>query len=184
MVLFYNTLIAMKRADIHTKSIGIDDRFSSENEEKLEFSGELHDPLTQSRQVLRIYRDYNSGGVRFEVTPPLKGHKALTPIWTAFVRQYIGDSSWMKKVGPCTIMFRELRPYVFCQGYSVPKATGDKTGKGRGRYQITFTSSDGKLHLLSFLLTGKGGDERTLHLLTARTDTREFMDIFLSMRKR
>lgn len=184
MVLFYNTLIAMKRADIHTKPLGFDDIFFSPDEEFLEFSGEIHDPLTKSLHVLRIYNDRNSGGVRFEATPR-KGRNVTTPIWTAFVREHLGDAAWMKKVGPCTVMFRELRPYVFCQGYSVPKAVGDKTGKGRGRYQITFTGSEGESHLFFHELEHEDEDgPRYRAVLIVTTDARNFMDIFLSLRKR
>jgi hypothetical protein len=44
----------------------------------------------------------------------------------------------MKRVGNATIEFRELHPYVFCDGYRVPKGS-------KNRYQLTFTTPDGKL---------------------------------------
>jgi hypothetical protein len=42
----------------------------------------------------------------------------------------------MKRVGNATIEFRELHPYVFCDGYRVPKGP-------KNRYQLTFTTPDG-----------------------------------------
>jgi hypothetical protein len=61
------------------------------------------------------------------------------PIWTAFVTQFIGQKNWMKRVGRATIQFRELRPYVFHPGYTLPRGPS-------GRYQLTFTSPDGTLY--------------------------------------
>jgi len=42
----------------------------------------------------------------------------------------------MKRVGNSTIQFRELHPYMFCEGYRVPKGNS-------GRYQLTFTTPQG-----------------------------------------
>lgn len=42
----------------------------------------------------------------------------------------------MKRTG-ATIHFRELHPYVFCEGYKVPKDAHKK-------YQLTFTAPEGK----------------------------------------
>lgn len=44
----------------------------------------------------------------------------------------------MKRVGNATIQFGELHPYVFCEGYKLPKGP-------TGRYQLTFTTPEGKL---------------------------------------
>jgi hypothetical protein len=65
------------------------------------------------------------------------------PIWTAFVTKYIGRQSWMKRVGSSTIQFRELHPYMFCEGYRVPKGAS-------GRYQLTFTTPQGWFPLPTF----------------------------------
>jgi hypothetical protein len=42
----------------------------------------------------------------------------------------------MKRIGHNAIQFRELHPYVFHKGYSVPKGPN-------GRYQLTFNAPDG-----------------------------------------
>jgi hypothetical protein len=89
--------------------------------------------------AFRIFRDKDSGGVRFEATPR-RGPMRTIPIWTAFVTQYIGNRTWMKRVGSSTVQFRELHPYMFCEGYRVPKGNS-------GRYQLTFTTPQG-LYLL------------------------------------
>jgi hypothetical protein len=85
--------------------------------------------------AFRIFRDKDSGGVRFEATPR-RGRMKTIPIWTAFVTQYIRRKSWMKRIGNSTVAFRELHPYVFCEGYRVPKGPS-------GRYQLTFTTAQG-----------------------------------------
>lgn len=103
-------------------------------------------PLTDSSEItdgrylhaLRIYRDKDSGCVRFEVTAR-RGPLRTIPIWTAFVTKYIGHRSWMKREGPSTIQFGELHPYVFCDGYRVTRGAS-------GRYQLTFTTPEGKRH--------------------------------------
>lgn len=64
------------------------------------------------------------------------------PIWTAFVTQYVGHPSWMKRVGAATIQFGELRPYIFCDGYRLPKGPS-------GKYQLTFSTPDGMSALLA-----------------------------------
>lgn len=85
--------------------------------------------------ALRVYKDRDSKCVRFEVTARRGPHKTI-PIWTAFVTQYIGNRSWMKRVGSSTVQFKQLRPYVFCEGFSPPKGP-------TGRYQLTFTTPQG-----------------------------------------
>ncbi|KAF1996898.1 hypothetical protein P154DRAFT_442255, partial [Amniculicola lignicola CBS 123094] len=85
--------------------------------------------------VFRIFRDRDSGGVRFEATAR-RGPMKTIPIWTAFVTQYIGQKNWMKRVGSNTVQLRELHPYVFCGGYRPPRGS-------TGRYQLTFTSPEG-----------------------------------------
>jgi hypothetical protein len=51
----------------------------------------------------------------------------------------------MKRVGSQTIAFRELHPYMFTDGYKLPKGPS-------GKYQLTFTTPNGKLHYLHILL--------------------------------
>ena len=87
--------------------------------------------------AFRIYRDRDSGCVRFEATAR-RGQMKTIPIWTAFVTQYVGQKSWLKRIGSTTIQLRELHPYVFCDGYTPPRGPS-------GKYQLTFTTVEGKL---------------------------------------
>ena len=103
-----------------------------ENKEKIEFSCEISE--TPFLHHLRVYRDTDSGVVLFEATPR-RGPLKSVPIWTAFVTQFVGDRSWMKKVGSTTVAFRHLHPYVFCEGYKLPKSS-------TGRYQLKFSASE------------------------------------------
>jgi hypothetical protein len=108
--------------------------------------------LTSHREIkddtflhaFRIFCDKDSGCVRFEATPR-RGPLKTIPIWTAFVTQYVGHRGWMKRVGSQTIAFRELHPYMFTDGYKLPKGPS-------GKYQLTFTTPNGKLHYLHILL--------------------------------
>ncbi|KAF2852840.1 hypothetical protein T440DRAFT_20297 [Plenodomus tracheiphilus IPT5] len=130
MVLFYCTVVAMKRQDQTGIPEGLDDFFQPG--EKMEFSGETTD--ARWLHAFRIFRDEDSGCVRFEVTAR-RGPLKMIPIWTAFVTQYIGHKGWMKRVGPATVQFGELHPYIFCDGYRVPRGP-------TGRYQLTFTTAE------------------------------------------
>ena len=98
----------------------------------------LFSETTDNRYLhaFRIYYDTDSGCVRFEATAR-RGPLNTIPIWTAFVTQYIGHRGWMKRVGATTIQFRELHPYVFCDGYKVPKGPTHK-------YQLTFSQPEGR----------------------------------------
>ncbi len=150
MVLFYNTAVAMKHQDETRMADGLEDLFDPENGERIEFSryvtersyGTLanteHSEISDKHLLhhLRVYRDTDSGVVRFEATPR-RGPLKAVPIWTAFVTQFVGDRSWMKKVGSTTIVFRHLHPYVFCEGYKVPKSPS-------GRYQLQFSAPEGR----------------------------------------
>lgn len=115
---------------------------------------------------LRVYRDTDSGVVRLEVTPR-RGPLKAVPIWTAFVTQYVGDKSWMKKVGSTTVVFRQLRTYVFCEGYKVPKGPS-------GRYQLNFSASEGMSILLCTIRL----------LLIIIVDARDFIETFHRIRVR
>lgn len=91
----------------------------------------------QYLHAFRIFRDKDSGCVRFEATAR-RGPLKAVPIWTAFVTQYVPHRGWMKRVGATTIRFGELHPYVFCDGYKLPKGP-------KGKYQLTFTTAEGMI---------------------------------------
>lgn len=128
MVLFYCTVVAMKRQDHVPTPQGLEDFFQPG--EKEEYGGEIQDD--NYLHAFRIFRDRDSGCVRFEATAR-RGQMKRIPIWTAFVTQYVGQRSWMKRVGSSTIQLRELHPYVFCDNYTPPRGPS-------GKYQLTFTS--------------------------------------------
>ena len=85
--------------------------------------------------AFRIFRDRDSGGVRFEATAR-RGAMKTIPIWTAFVTQYIGSKGWIRRINSTTVQLQKLHPYVFCDNYTPPKASN-------GRYELTFTSVEG-----------------------------------------
>jgi hypothetical protein len=130
MVLFYCTAVALKRQDHTPTPQGLEDYFQPG--EKEEYGGEIQDD--NYLHAFRIFRDRDSGCVRFEATAR-RGQMKTIPIWTAFVTQYIGQRSWFKRVGSSTVQLRELHPYVFCPNYTPPKGPS-------GRYQLTFTSPE------------------------------------------
>ncbi|KAF2085042.1 hypothetical protein K490DRAFT_68242 [Saccharata proteae CBS 121410] len=124
MVLFYCTIVAMKRHD-RVPSM-LEDYFQPG--EKQEFGAEIRDGTF--RHAFRVFRDKDSGGVRFEATA-LRGPMQRTPIWTAFVTEYIGRRRWMRRVAPKILSLQELRPYVFCDGYRPPQGPD-------GNYELRF----------------------------------------------
>ncbi|KAF1978659.1 hypothetical protein BU23DRAFT_449368 [Bimuria novae-zelandiae CBS 107.79] len=123
------TMVAMKRQDDTPTPPGLEDFFQPGERE--EFGGEVQD--NAYRHAFRIFRDTDSGCVRFEATPR-RGPLTTVPIWTAFVTQYIGHRGWMKRIDAQTIQFRELHPYMFTDGYKLPKSSS-------GKYQLTFTTA-------------------------------------------
>ncbi|EON64590.1 hypothetical protein W97_03823 [Coniosporium apollinis CBS 100218] len=125
MVLFYLTFVAMKRQDWTPPHQGLNDWFPGEKEE---FGGVTEDDGYQ--HAFRIWRDRDSGCVRLEATAH-RGPMKTTPIWTAFVTQYIGSRTWMTRLGSKVIEFMDLHPYVFTNGYKPPRGLG-------GRFELRF----------------------------------------------
>jgi len=150
MVLFYCTAVAMKRQDQAGIAEGLEDVFDPDELESIEFSGYVikltitGTPLTRRSEIadnrylhaFRVYKDEDSGCVRFEATAR-RGPLKTIPIWTAFVTKHIGDRRWMKRVGAATVQFRDFHPYVFCEGYRPPKGPS-------GKYQLTFSAPEGR----------------------------------------
>ncbi|KAF2745064.1 hypothetical protein M011DRAFT_460273 [Sporormia fimetaria CBS 119925] len=137
MVLFWCTFVALKRQDERGTAQELATDYFQPGEDE-EFGGLVQEG--KSIQAFRVWRDLDSGAVRFEVMPR-RGRYTTVPIWTAFVTPYIGQEDWMKLVGKSTIQFKELHPYVFHQGYVVPRG---KTG----RYQVTFKDPEDALILM------------------------------------
>jgi hypothetical protein len=120
----------MKRQDLIPTPQGLEDFFQPG--EKEEFGGEIRDD--DYLHAFRIFRDRDSGGVRFEATAR-RGAMKTIPIWTAFVTQYIGSKGWIRRVNSTTVQLQKLHPYVFCDNYTPPKAPN-------GKYELTFTSAE------------------------------------------
>ncbi|KAF2458013.1 hypothetical protein BDY21DRAFT_21451 [Lineolata rhizophorae] len=128
MVLFYCAFVAMKHQDHRSSSSSFQD--ICEPPDNVQFAGEVMDD--SFLHIFRVYRDRDSGAVRFETTPR-RGKMKGTPIWTAFVTDKVGDRHWMKRIDSKTIQFRGLRPYVFCDNYVPPRTPS-------GHFQLKFTS--------------------------------------------
>ncbi len=92
--------------------------------------------------ALRIFKDRDSGGVRLEASV-LRGELKRTPVWTAFVTQYVGSTNWMRWVEPKVIQLRDLHPYVFSPDYTPQRGP-------RGEHELRFTTTQGKLPNLNF----------------------------------
>ncbi|KAH7045863.1 hypothetical protein B0J12DRAFT_143357 [Macrophomina phaseolina] len=116
MVLFFCTAVALKRQDAVDSPLQVEDYF--QNGEDTEFAAEIEDD--RYLHAFRVFKDTNTGAVRFEATAR-RGPMQKTPIWTAFVTQYIGLKGWMRRVGPKIISLSALHPYVFCDNYLPPK---------------------------------------------------------------
>ncbi|KAK4981973.1 hypothetical protein LTR66_009560 [Elasticomyces elasticus] len=131
MVLFYCTFVAMKRQDAVPILPHLEDIFQLREEE--EFAGKIQDD--SYLHALRLFRDPLSGGVRLEGSA-LRGPMKNTPIWTAFVTLHLVSRSWLQWVESKVIWLKDLKPYVFCEGYSPPRAR-------TGEFELRFTTRDG-----------------------------------------
>ncbi|KAK5008409.1 hypothetical protein LTR28_004014 [Elasticomyces elasticus] len=130
MVLFYCTFVAMKRQDAVPILPHLEDIFQLREEE--EFAGKIQDD--SYLHALRLFRDPLSGGVRLEGSA-LRGPMKNTPIWTAFVTLHLVSRSWLQWVESKVIWLKDLKPYVFCEGYSPPRAR-------TGEFELRFTTRD------------------------------------------
>lgn len=133
-VLFYCAFLAMKRQNREPAPSRLDDYFPGE---RTEFSGEIEDD--SYLHALRMYRCSDSGAVRLEASAR-RGPMVGTPIWTAFITEYIGSRRWIRKIAPNVLELEALRPYVFTDGYSPPKVGG--------RFRLTFTHRDDVEHFI------------------------------------
>ncbi|KAK4991139.1 hypothetical protein LTR50_002069 [Elasticomyces elasticus] len=130
MVLFYCTFVAMKRQDAVSILPHLDDLFQLR--EEVEFAGEIQDD--SYLHALRLFRDPLSGGMRLEGSA-LRGPMQNTPIWTAFITLHLASRSWLQWVESKVVWLKDLKPYVFCEGYSPPRAR-------TGEFELRFTTRD------------------------------------------
>ncbi|MBE7181797.1 MAG: hypothetical protein INR71_11435 [Terriglobus roseus] len=128
-VLFYCTFVALKRQDSELSPRGLDDFFGGE---ELRFSGSVNDGAKMHR--LHMRRDIDCGAVRLEASP-LRGSMVRTPIWTAFITEYVRTSDWLRRRTRTVVELDELRPYVFCNNYTPPRGPN-------GRFQLDFTTAE------------------------------------------
>jgi len=131
MALFYSAFMAMKRQDQRRSSSGMEDHFS---EQKIEFSGEIEDD--HYLHALRVLKDKDTKCVRLEASAR-RGPMKNTPIWTAFVTEYVGARQWMRRFNGRVLELGQLHPYVFCDSYQPPRSA-------EGSFQLRFTSAAGK----------------------------------------
>ncbi|KAL1650279.1 hypothetical protein SLS58_001090 [Diplodia intermedia] len=136
MVLFFCTAVALKRQDAIESPLRAEDFF--QNGEDMEFSGEINDD--HYLHAFRVFKDRNTGAVRFEATAR-RGPMQKTPIWTAFVTEYIGRKGWMRRVGPKILSISVLHPYIFCDNYSPPRGRD-------GQFELRFTSRKGAFNVV------------------------------------
>ena len=141
MVLFYSTLVAMKRQD--RRQISHDDILDhlelSKPEgsgDEVQFGGVIKDG--NLRHALRIFKDLGSGVVRLEASA-YRGPMADVPLWTAFVTKYAYDTAWAQLEPDSVVSLAALKPppYVFLSGYHPPKR--------RHEYLLQFDTRKGKL---------------------------------------
>ncbi|KAF2097256.1 hypothetical protein NA57DRAFT_77510 [Rhizodiscina lignyota] len=127
LILFYSAFVALKRQDGgYRPSRRLDDFVPGEF---LEYSGEIEDD--NYLHLLRMWRDEDTGAVRLE-TSPRRGPMVGTPIWTAFITEWIGARHWLCRIAPTVIELETLRPFIFCHSYSPPQFAG--------RFRLSFTS--------------------------------------------
>ncbi|KAF2398296.1 hypothetical protein EJ06DRAFT_558151 [Trichodelitschia bisporula] len=134
LVLFYCTFTAMKSQDWKKSLQQLQDYFHQMNRggEEEQFSGQVEDG--SYLHALRLYVDSDCGGVRLEARA-LRGPMIKTPIWTAFITNYVGATNWIRRLDAKTVQLRALHPYVFCHGYSLPRSQS-------GHFQLRFSEKD------------------------------------------
>ncbi|KAK4941221.1 hypothetical protein LTR28_008945 [Elasticomyces elasticus] len=121
----------MKRQDAVSILPHLEDLFQLR--EEVEFAGEIQDD--SYLHALRLLRDPLSGGMRLEGSA-LRGPMQNTPIWTAFITLHLASRSWLQWVESKVVWLKDLKPYVFCEGYSPPRAR-------TGEFELRFTTRDG-----------------------------------------
>lgn len=128
LVVFHCTLLALRSQDEGRPFENIQDH-ELEGEQEI-FAGQIVDD--DFLHALRIYRDRNSRAVRLQASV-LHGEMKRTPVWTAFVTNYLRSPRWMTRTGSDIVCLTELRRYIFSSEY-VPEQTH------RGEHILKFTT--------------------------------------------
>lgn len=137
MVLFYCTLVAMKRQDQQFLP-EVADEFELDRgpaAEEVLFAGQMkHGNMYHA---LRLWRDRGSGVIRLEAAA-VRGPKKDVPIWTAFLTRNAWDPDHVHFEGRGIVSLISLHPhpYVFVSMYEPPR-------KPSGDWILPFTSNDG-----------------------------------------
>ncbi|GFF49808.1 hypothetical protein IFM51744_07178 [Aspergillus udagawae] len=129
MVLFFCTFLALRSQDAGRPVESIRD-YELDNEEEL-FGGQILDD--NYLHALRIYRDKVSGAVRLQASVH-KGEMKRAPVWTAFITQYLGTRSWIRRPDSKVVVLRELRQTIFMFAADY---TPQKTSRGDHILQFT-----------------------------------------------
>ncbi|EDN02155.1 predicted protein [Histoplasma mississippiense (nom. inval.)] len=108
MVLFHCAFIALRGQDSGHPISSTPDPFSLD--EKEIYGGLILDD--SYLHALRIFQDRASGVIRLQASIH-SGEMADVPIWTAFIHDYIGSKSWMRRVDYKTIILSDLDRATF-----------------------------------------------------------------------
>ncbi|KAJ5888010.1 hypothetical protein N7495_008051 [Penicillium taxi] len=132
-VSFFSSFLALRSQDAGHPVEDIRD-YELEGEEELYGGLILDDDYTHA---LRVYQDNGTGAVRMQASI-YKGEMERTPVWTAFITQYLGTRGWLKEYDSRTVLVRTLKPIILMSpDYYNPPLTN------RGEWILKFkTRSD------------------------------------------
>lgn len=133
MVIFACTFIAMRSQDSgipHAPPPPVHD--DELRDEINNFAGSIID--SRFNHALRIYRDKITGVVRLQASV-LRGELDRTPVWTAFITEYITQRDWCRKVNPRTVALAELHLHIFSSRYRPAK-------ESNGAFLLRFETRD------------------------------------------
>lgn len=144
MVLFYSTLVALKRQDWKETPFELLEEPRDMDDEEL-FGGVIR-AGNGMLHALRLFRCHGSGAVRLEARP-FEGDMEEVPIWTAFLTKYVNqrdqDFLALESQSVVTMCRPRPEPFVFVNGYRLPL-----TPDGY-HYTLRFDSKQGECFLFA-----------------------------------
>ncbi|KAJ9631736.1 hypothetical protein H2203_000136 [Taxawa tesnikishii (nom. ined.)] len=117
----------MKRQDSQPIPPQLEDQ--SGLKETILFKGEIEDD--DFLHVLRLFCDEHTNGLRLEASVA-EGQMKNMPVWTAFITNDFNSRGWLQWSQDRIIRLRDLRPYVFIEDYTPPRAR-------TGAFELSFT---------------------------------------------
>lgn len=121
MVLFYSTLVGLKRQDRMATPMELLEDPQDMNDEEL-FGGVIR-AGNGMLHALRLFRCPGSGAVRLEARP-FEGQMEEVPIWTAFLTKYViqrdQDFLGLESQSVVTMCRPKPEPFIFVTGYTLP----------------------------------------------------------------